>query len=90
MKYKKYFQKFVKDLDKRMLKGYHDYGDKSFNLPPEKLVDELIEEVLDISGWSVILYARLVTLAEALNRHKTANFSEGIWIYCAVKSIVPH
>jgi len=67
MKYKKYFSKFTKELDKKMLRGFEEYGDRSFNLPPDKLIDEIMEEVIDISGWGMILYARLQELKKKSN-----------------------
>ena len=66
MLYKKHFKQFVKDLDSKMDAGYHEYGDKSFKRPPKELLQELEEEVLDICGWSLILYVRLKELKKKL------------------------
>ncbi len=41
MIYKKYFKQFVKDLDKKMLKGFKEYGDGSFSRDPIELMGEL-------------------------------------------------
>ena len=75
MKYKKSFSKFTKELDKKMLKGFKEYGDLSFNLSPDKLIEEMIEEVIDISGWGMILYVRLQELKKeyekSLHKRKT-------------------
>jgi len=59
MKYKKHFKKFVKLLDAKMKKGFLQYGDKSFDREPEDLIGELQQEVIDISGWGMILFHRL-------------------------------
>jgi hypothetical protein len=59
MIYKKHFKKFVKLLDAKMLKGYKQYGDESFKREPSDLIGELQQEVIDISGWGMILYSRL-------------------------------
>jgi len=67
MKYKKYFKKFVDDLDAKMQKGYEEYGDKSFSKEPQQLIQELIEEVEDICGWGLILKVRLEQMKEVLN-----------------------
>ena len=65
MKYKKHFKQFITELDAKMLKGYREYSDKSFDLPPEELIRELTEEVLDISGWGLILYVKLKEMENA-------------------------
>ena len=62
MKYTKPFNKFVKLLDKRMLKGFHEYGDGSFDREPNDLLNEIQEELMDVCGWSVILFAKLENL----------------------------
>ena len=66
MKYKKYFPKFIKELDKKLLKGYKEYGDNSFNLSPKRLLAEIKEETLDICGWGLILWVRLSELEKQL------------------------
>ncbi len=53
------FKEFIDTMDKRMAKGYEEYGDGSFKLPPDELLREVEEEVLDICGWSLILYTRI-------------------------------
>jgi hypothetical protein len=70
MKYKKYFKKFTEELDDKLFKGYMQYGDKSFDLPPKKLIKELKQEVLDIAGWGLILWVRLEEMEKALKQHK--------------------
>jgi hypothetical protein len=66
MLYKKHFKKFVRLLDDKMKKGYKQYGDKSFERSPGYLVGELQQEVIDISGWGMILFARLEELKNKL------------------------
>jgi hypothetical protein len=66
MKYKKYFNTFTNKLNKKMEKGYHEYGDKSFDREPKELMGEIEEELLDICGWSIILFARLQELKKKL------------------------
>ena len=62
MKYKKHFNKFVKLLDKKMKKGYKEYGDKSFDRDVPDLIGEIEEELLDVCGSSIIIFARLEEL----------------------------
>ncbi|KKL61961.1 hypothetical protein LCGC14_2190040 [marine sediment metagenome] len=45
MKYKEIMPEFMEILDKRMMKGFEEYGDESFDKPSVELVDEIIEEV---------------------------------------------
>ena len=66
--YKKYFPKIVKDLDKKMMKGYLEYSDKSFAKDPIELCQELIEEVEDVMGWGMILKIRLEEVKKQLKK----------------------
>jgi len=59
MKYKEVFTEFIERLEDRMKKGFEEYGDDSFNRTPAELVQEIEEELLDICGWSVILYSKI-------------------------------
>lgn len=59
MIYKKYFKPFINKLDKKMLEGYKEYGDVSFNRKSTDLVGEIEQELLDICGWSLILWVHL-------------------------------
>jgi len=59
MKYKEHFLEFVNLLNEKMEKGFQEYGDKSFDRDPVELINELEQEVIDISGWGMILYSRL-------------------------------
>jgi len=57
---------FIEIMEKRMTGGHHDYGDKSFFVDPDKLVDEMMEECADIMGWGYILWCRLRRLRDTL------------------------
>lgn len=59
MEYKKHFFKFVEALDKKMQAGYETYGDESFDLLAGDLVEEIQQELLDVCGWSLVLWGRL-------------------------------
>jgi len=59
MEYKKHFPEFIKELNKKLHKGYKEYGDNSFNFSPKRLLKELKEETIDICGWGFILWVRL-------------------------------
>ena len=61
-KYKDVFPEFTERLRSRMEKGFAEYGDKSFDRPVNELLGEIEEEILDICGWSLILYSRIQRL----------------------------
>ena len=46
----------------RLLVGADLYGDTSFTRPPNELVKEIAEELLDVSGWAFILWCRIQEL----------------------------
>lgn len=70
MIYKKYFKQFVKDLDKKMLKGFKEYGDGSFSRDPRELMGELQQEAIDLAGWGMILWVRLNELKKEYERKR--------------------
>jgi len=39
--------------------GKHEYGDQSFDKPAPHTLDEVQQELLDVNGWSFILWHRL-------------------------------
>ena len=53
------FDRFVQMLRDRLAQGSVDYGDRSLNLPPPALLDEIEEELVDVCGWSVVLLHRV-------------------------------
>lgn len=50
---------FSRQVEHRLQKGLEEYGDRSFSARPTELVREISEELLDVSAWSFILWARL-------------------------------
>lgn len=56
------WQRYFDALDKRLEQGQKEYGDKSFCESTSELLDEIQQEVLDIAGWSYILWERLERL----------------------------
>jgi len=57
---------FLEKVSARYLKGETEYGDRSFDLSPPELVEEIQEEVLDICAWSFFLFERLERVDKAL------------------------
>lgn len=60
--------RFVTRLRARLESGAREYGDASFERPATELVDEVMEEIEDICGWSLLLWARLDRLREHVAR----------------------
>jgi len=60
------FNKFTETVEKRMEKGHIEYGDGSFSRDPLELMNEIQEEIEDISGWSFVLWCRLNDLKKQL------------------------
>ncbi len=56
------FGEFAERIRARLDAGKREYGDSSFNRPRGELVDEIQQELLDVVGWSFILYSRLEKL----------------------------
>jgi hypothetical protein len=51
--------RFVERLRVRLDAGAKTYGNTSFTRPAADLVDEVMAEVEDICGWSLLLWIRL-------------------------------
>lgn len=62
------FSEFVMLAKARLERGEEEYGDSSFDLPPEILIDEIQEELLDVTNWSFILWETLERCREKTER----------------------
>jgi hypothetical protein len=56
--------RFVARLRQRLVVGAQTYGDESFRRPAAELVDEVMEELEDVAGWSLLLWIRLERLRD--------------------------
>lgn len=63
--------RFLARLQARMVQGRIEYGDRSFRRPACDLIDEVQQELEDVSGWSAILWSRLEHIKERLRAAKT-------------------
>lgn len=61
-----YFDRFTDQLYAKMQLGHKLYGNDAFREHPLKLLSEVKEELIDISGWSIILYSRIENLEHAI------------------------
>lgn len=57
---------FFSEIQTRMLAGRRAYGDKSFSREPRELLEEVQQELLDVCGWSYVLYCRMARMKDAL------------------------
>lgn len=55
-------EKYFWELEKRLKIGAECYGDKSFDKTEGRLLQDIQEEILDIAGWSYILWAKIERL----------------------------
>jgi hypothetical protein len=60
------FIEFAARVKKRLDAGHLEYGDGSFERPPQELLDEILEEIEDIMGWSFVLHCRVTDLKNKL------------------------
>ncbi len=58
---------YFAELDERLRVGAACYGDKSFDKTEGRLLQEIQEEILDIAGWSYILWVKLERLKKKLS-----------------------
>ena len=53
---------FMKAVRARLEMGREEYRDRAFTRPPEELIREIEQELLDVCGWAFILWCRLAAL----------------------------
>ncbi len=61
-RWRQVWPEFSKQLEEKLQRGYEEHTDASFARMPEELVKELLEECIDIAGWSMVLYPRIRSL----------------------------
>lgn len=59
---------FVALLLERLRAGEKQYGNSSFKRPLVEVIGEVEQELLDVSGWSLIAWTRLRRLRERIAR----------------------
>ena len=57
---------FQQKMSNRMEAGFREYGDASFDAEPISLLQEIEEELLDVSNWSFIMWARVQRMKRRL------------------------
>jgi len=71
------FPKFVSMVKKRLRAGAKAYGDVSFGRSPIELIDEIEQELFDVTGWAFILHHRLMKIKEATKRLTNDETNQG-------------
>lgn len=64
------FPLYSNHLFDRLRIGAENYGDSSFGKGPDELLNEVQEELLDVSGWAFILWCRIAQLQDKLREQK--------------------
>jgi len=59
---------FIDKILSRLKIGAQSYGDTSFSYSPSLLGKNIEEEILDICGWSFVLWVRLQQLKKVLDK----------------------
>lgn len=62
MKHSSEFVTFSADLLAKLQLGEQTYGTAGFDRPNERLIEEVQEELIDVCGWSFILWCKLQAL----------------------------
>ena len=60
------FDRFQQQVRERMEMGRKEYGDRSFDAQGLELVEEIRQELLDVCGWSYILWHKLGRVEQAI------------------------
>jgi hypothetical protein len=50
---------FVAELRMRLAAGAKQYGNRSFERPSAEVINEIEQELLDVSGWSLVWWLRI-------------------------------
>src|SRR5262249_27119711 len=66
------FEAFVRRLRAHLEAGERSHADRSRQRPPDDLLGEVEDELLDVCGWTVILFVRMRRLRAALPDLATA------------------
>ena len=61
-------EQYFRELEKRLKAGAEAYGDSSFGKSENSLLKEIQEEILDIAGWSYILWAKIERLKSSIDK----------------------
>ncbi len=61
-----YWQTFISQIEPRLNRGAVEYGDASLKATSQELYKEVEEEILDVVGWSFLLWMKLQGISNRL------------------------
>jgi len=64
------WEAYATEVSRRLRSGQREYHDESFSADPRRLLQELQQELLDVSGWGFILWQRLERVRQCLEGAK--------------------
>lgn len=64
------WEAYAAEVERRLRSGQREYGDTNFAADPRRLLQELQQELLDVSGWGFILWQRLERVRQCLEGAK--------------------
>lgn len=67
--FKKAEDEFIEILSSRMKVGFEEYGNTSYYRTTDDLMREMEEEMMDIPGWTVILFWKLRQMRKRVTSH---------------------
>lgn len=67
---------FLGKVESRLRRGAEEYGGTSLRASPPALVSEVEEELLDVVGWSFMLWLRVRAMAKNLKRGEASYASD--------------
>lgn len=65
-RWREVWPRFEEALKTKLDHGYRTYGDKSFDMPLNKLLYELKQEAVDLAGWGLVVFAAIERMERKL------------------------
>jgi hypothetical protein len=59
---------FILSVLARLEAGKQTYGDRSFQMQPAELSGEVEEELLDVTGWAFVLWVRMRSIRNRIEK----------------------
>lgn len=67
------FPVFAEEVRAKLVRGQTLFEDRNFSKTPVELLDEVQAELVDVMGWSYLLWSRLNAARHALERVEVAS-----------------
>ncbi len=69
MKFTYYWTAFTQELFEKMMKGYKEYTDESFQKDYDDILQELQNEALDLAGWGMVLWIKIEEIKKKIKNN---------------------